>query len=316
MNLDEDPVYCECRQFLDDLRETCQGCTWKAEVSFFDLHRSTPGTQPVLFDPTTNANLFEASRLTFPFASGPRVSLTALDCEGWGFELNYFGIDNWSTTYNIPNGALPSRLANITVDNETKLSVTDAEFASMARLYSTEVNFRRPLYGNSSILAGFRWIEMTDKYLFDGTSASTANILSESVLTHNHLYGFQLGSDGTIAKEDGRWRLNGFVKGGVFLNSADQATALNDPNGLGYRAANYNHDGAAFFGESGVVGYFQITKHLSASGGYEVMFVNNVAQPANQISATNLVDSSKPTSVDTSSGLFYHGATAGLELTW
>ena len=47
---------------------------------------------------------------------------------------------------------------------------------------------------------------------------------------------------------------------------------------------------AAFFGETGLVGYFQITKHLSASGGYQVMFVNNVAQPVNQLAGMNLAN--------------------------
>ena len=58
--------------------------------------------------PDDGANLFDATRLEFPFAAGPRVSLTALDCEGWGFEVNFFGIDGWSATTDIPNGSLPS----------------------------------------------------------------------------------------------------------------------------------------------------------------------------------------------------------------
>ena len=86
------------------------------------------------------------------------------------------------------------------------------------------------------------------------------------------------------------------------------------PADLGSRAVNNNEIGAAFFGETGVIGYLQITKHLSASGGYQVMFVNGVAQPVNQLSGTNLANSTA--TVDASSGLFYHGATAGLELTW
>ena len=96
------------QQYFKDFCETCEGCTWKAEASALFIHRSTPGTRTVLLDPTTGADLFDASRLEFPFAAGPRVSLTALDCEGWGFELNYFGIDGWSATTDIPNASLPS----------------------------------------------------------------------------------------------------------------------------------------------------------------------------------------------------------------
>ena len=59
------------------------------------------------------------------------------------------------------------------VDSVTQIPLTDAHFESIARLYSTEFNFRRPLFGNISILAGFRWLELTDQYLADGTSATT-----------------------------------------------------------------------------------------------------------------------------------------------
>src|SRR5208337_3658555 len=107
----DDPVFASCRQYFRDLCETCQGCTWKAEVSALILDRATPGTRAVLFDPTSGANLFDAARLEFPYAAGPRVSLTALDCEGWGFELNYFGVDGWSATKDVPNGSLPSGTA-------------------------------------------------------------------------------------------------------------------------------------------------------------------------------------------------------------
>jgi len=278
------------------------------------MYRSTPGTRSVLLNPANNADLFDTSRLEFPYAAGPRVSLTALDCEGWGFEVNYFGIDGWSATSNLPASSLPNG-GNLVVDGATQLPLTDAHFESIARLYSTEVNFRKPLFGNISILAGFRWLELTDRYLAEGTS-NTAFPVSETILTHNHLYGFQAGADGALFQQPDRWRIAPFVKAGIFLNNADQATSLSDPNpaGPGSHAVNSNHNGSAFFGETGLVGYFQITKHLSASGGYQVMFVNSVAQPVNQLSGTNLAKSIA--NVDATSGLFYHGATAGLEVTW
>ena len=312
--LEDDPVLEECRQFFKDFCETCAGCSWKADASALFLHRSTPGSRTVLLDPTTGADLYDANRQEFPYAAGPRVSLTVLDCEGWGLELNYFGVDGWSTTSNVPRGG------DLLVDNSpispiSPLPLSSAQFASIARFYSTEVNFRRPLFGNFSALAGFRWLEMTDQYSASGVS-TTGYAVSETILTHNHLYGFQIGADGTLYQEPDRWRITGFVKGGIFLNNAEQATSLSDPDprGPGSSAVNTSLDAAAFFGETGIVGYFQITKHLSVRSGYEVMFVNNVAQPVNQIPNTNLA--SRTATVDTSAGLFYQGASAGLEVTW
>ncbi len=238
----------------------------------------------------------------------------ALDCEGWGFEFNYFGVDGWSASSDIPARSLPNG-GDLTVDSLTHVTVSDAHFDSIAQLYSGEINFRRPLFGNISVLTGFRWLEMTDKYFAEGNT-TTGYTVSESILTHNHLYGSQIGLDGTLAQQADRWRIRGFVKAGLFLNNADQATSLADadPTGPGSHAVNNNNVGAAFFGETGLVGYLQITKHLSASGGYEVMFVNNVAQPVNQLAGTNLANSTA--TVDASSGLFYQGASAGLEWTW
>jgi hypothetical protein len=274
------------------------------------MERSKPVARSVLVD-ANGANLFETSQLNFNDAVGPRISITALDCEGWGFEVNYFGIDGWSATGEFPNQG------NLVVGGAgAPLTLNDVHFASIARLYSTEFNFRAPLLGNLAFLVGSRWLEMTDSYSAVGTNPRTANIASGTILTHNHMYGFQIGADGALFQQADRWRLNGFVKGGIFLNDSDQATSFNDPNGLVYGAANNSHTGAAFFGEAGLTAYIQLSKHVSLSGGYEVMFVNNVAQPANQLGNTDFSVTPPAATVDVNSGVFYHGATAGLEVTW
>jgi len=311
---EDDPAFGACASCFDELCETCRNCSVKVEVSSLFIHRASPGTQTVLLDPASGAGLYDLSRQEFPYAAGPRVSATVLDCEGWGLEFNYFGIDGWSATSDISNRSLPNGVGNLIVDDVNQISLADAHFESIARLYSTEVNFRKPLFGHISCLAGFRWLELIDRYWATGTSATTANTVSDMITTHNNLYGFQVGADGILGQEADRWRLKGFVKGGIFLNDADQATSISDPGNLGNFAVNNNQIGAAFFGETGITGYFQITKHLAASGGYQVMFVNGVAQPANQLSGTSIAKSTA--TIDATSGLFYHGASAGLEVAW
>ena len=154
---------------------------------------------------------------------------------------------------------------------------------------------------------------MTDQYTAGGTSVATGNDVYERILTHNHLYGFQLGVNGTFATQANRWRIDGYAKSGIFYNDAEQATALIDENANRLAVNNNNHV-PAFFGEAGLVGYIPVVDHLAISGGYGVMFVNGVAQPVNQLAGTNLAGHS--VNVDTSSGVFYHGATFAVELTW
>ncbi len=306
--LGDEPMLKDCLPSFQELCEIGAGCSVKAEASALYMHRSAPGSREVLLN-AAGGDAFDATYLQFPFEVGPRVSLTVLDCEGWGCELNYFGIDGWSASGDVPTGG------TLIVDNVTanQVSLTDAHFDSIARFYSSEFNFRRPLFGDLSLLAGFRWLDMTDQYMATGTDTS-ANTVSETIVTHNHMFGSQIGVDGTLPQIADCWRIRGFVKVGTLLNFARQTTALSDPDPPGSNIASGTNTRAAYFGEAGLVAYYQITKHLSASGGYQVMFVGNVAQPVNQLAVTNLTTSSA--SVDTSSGLFYHGATAGLELTW
>ena len=67
-------------------------------------------------------------------------------------------------------------------------------------------------------------------------------------------------------------------------------------------------------GEAGIISRFQITKHLAATSGYQVMFINGIAQPANQLAGTDLAGQTAV--LDTNSSLFYHGANFGLEAVW
>src|SRR5208337_3567084 len=44
---DDEPLFRIGRQCFQDLCETCDGCTWKADASVLVMHRSTPGTRAV-----------------------------------------------------------------------------------------------------------------------------------------------------------------------------------------------------------------------------------------------------------------------------
>ena len=70
----------------------------------------------------------------------------------------------------------------------------------------------------------------------------------------------------------------------------------------------------AFIGEAGLNGYVQIDKHVSCSFGYQVMYLNNVAQPVNQIAQSDLIAAEHKSM--SSSGVFYHGGNLGIELSW
>ena len=80
-------------------------------------------------------------------------------------------------------------------------------------------------------------------------------------------------------------------------------------------SASTNH--AAFVGETGLQCKYQVTKGLLLKAGYEAIWLQGVALAPGQIQET-CTTSLQPVTVQAlgvncNSGVFYHGATAGLE---
>ncbi len=312
--VEADPIFSMFGPEFSDLCDRCAGCTWRVDATAIYLHREAPSAIPLLTDPTSGASLLEGGNFEFYPKAGPRIQFVVTDCAGLGLELNYFAVDGWSVSRSFGNGQFPSGVANLTVDSIITEPLSDAQFDTTSVIHSSEINLRQRLFGNLDVLTGFRWIDMNDRYLASGTSAVTGNQLSQSVVAWNHLFGWQTGLDGRVGPDDGRWSIGAFVKAGSALNNANTSTALNDPGNLGYLAVNANECHIAFFGEAGLNGTLQVDKHVLVTFGYQVMFINNLAQPVNQIGQTDLTAGT--TMMNVASGIFYHGANLGLELSW
>jgi hypothetical protein len=228
--------------------------------------------------------------------------------------LNYFGVDGWSTSRDFANADFPNGLASLAIDSIITEPVTDAHVEISSMLHSSEINLRQNLFGSVDVLTGFRWIDMIDRYGATGTSAVTGNPLAESIVARNHIFGWQLGLDSRIGPSDGCWAIGTYIKGGGALNNATTNVSLSDPGNLGDLSTSDVLCHIAGFGEAGLTGYIQIDKHVSISIGYQVMYINNVAQPLNQIATTDLTAGT--TQVDVGSGIFYHGGNLGIDLCW
>ena len=296
---------------MRSLRRAARGGSTPARLY---LHRGAPASLPLLTDPTTGASLLSGNNLEFFPKTGPRIQFVVTDCAGLGLELNYFGVDGWSVTRTFANSDFPSGVASLPVDSVITEPLTDAQFDITSVLHSSEINLRKRLIGNIDFLTGFRWLDLDDRYFASGTSAVTGNVLNQSIITWNHLFGWQTGLDGRLGPEDGSWSIGGFVKVGGALNNANASASLNDPGNLGFLSVGANECRVAYFGEAGLTGTIEIDKHISVTFGYQVMFINNLAQPLNQIAQTDL--SAGTMAVNLDSGILYHGGNVGMEVSW
>jgi Putative beta barrel porin-7 (BBP7) len=266
------------------------------------------------------------------FSAGPRLGLIRHGDCGYDLELLYFQIDGWSSNRTIvpddPAECLVMRapgnwLFTTTPGGwngwiQTNQDGTQAMAWDYAtRLYNAELNVRWNPYSRVTMLAGFRWVNLREN--LEG-SLSPPTVSTEppfwSTTSRNNLYGFQIGADGTLF-ERGRFSIGGLVKAGIFDNNAEQNTAVSVIHKSVYSAsATTNH--TAFVGETGLQCNYQVSKRLLLKAGYELIWLNGVALAPEQVeetyATTRWVDSSvQALGINSNSGVFYHGATAGLE---
>lgn len=299
----------------------CESCCgnpcWKATADALLLQRSATHGPQLLSDPATGASLLKSSNLHFSFEAGPRLSLIRQGDCGWDCELNCFGIDGWSASAAFSNTAFVGGVGSLPIDNAISLPVDEVAFAERSRLYSGEFNLRRPVGDSLVALLGFRWVELYDHYRAQGTAAVMLAPFSDTINTRNHMYGFQAGAEALLWQRQDRFRyaitLQAVAKAGIFYDAADQHAEFLDPAGIEL-SAGAARNGTAFLGELGLVGSYQLGNHVALRGGYQVLWIEGVALAPRQIPVTDL--GLGTAAVDQSGGLFYHGANAGLEITW
>jgi hypothetical protein len=226
--------------------------------------------------------------------------------------VNYFGFDSWSSGGSVDfPGAAYSQYVLVTSKNSGDfISAANIQLTSI--FHSTEINVHQNICCGIDGLFGFRWVDMTDRYLADATPTSGVPTLTDAFVTRNDLFGLQAGLDCCVKPAGSLW-IRGYVKGGVMINSASAQTAEIAPSGATYQAGD-TQCRPAFFGEAGLMVCFQVVNHVSVSAGYQVMYVNNVAQPVNQIAQFD--ESNNSLTIDMGSGLLYHGANLGVEVVW
>ncbi|MGA2797417.1 MAG: BBP7 family outer membrane beta-barrel protein [Thermoguttaceae bacterium] len=294
-----------------------QGCycqRWTASADFIILDR-TGGVDRTLIEeappatfaapgiPLLNANDFHQG-----FHGGPRVGLIRHGDCCYDLELLYFQIDGWSSiqSFSGPPGTLSFTSPGPFI--ATNPPDEPMEFDYSSQLYNAEFNVRWNPICRLTMLAGFRWLELRED--LDGGNllgGVTPPVLFSfwDTNTKNNFYGFQIGADGLIV-DRGCFTIDGLVKAGIFGNHAEQSTIA---GGLGPFTASTNH--TAFLGEVGLQCKYQATCHLTLRAGYEAIWLQGVALAPGQIAETNIV--SGETGINANSGVFYHGATAGLE---
>lgn len=205
-------------------------------------------------------------------------------------------------------------------------------------LHNAEALFRRYWVGanprvSGTILLGFRYTSLSETMGFSSIGSSggpNGPFFPDPSLTidinadaDNHLAGFQAGADGWVTLFQG-FRIGAEGKVGIYNNDYDISTSSVAVDGSPSTVSTTAGDQVSFLTEWKFSGVADITPSLSLKGGYELLFISNVAlvgdsligaQPYGDI---NGISASLPggNPATTDGEVFYHGFHAGMEYVW
>jgi hypothetical protein len=262
---------------------------------------TTPGTEAL------NSNNFRQG-----FSPGGRIDVIRHGDSGYDLEVSYFQTAGWSSARSIGPDNPPDWLVMRAPGNF--LQTQDHPGQAMAwdydtKLYNAELNVRWNLYSRLTLLAGFRWVQLSEN--LQGSLVPLEGFKPFwNTSTTNNRYGLQIGAEGKIW-ERGRFSINGLIKAGAYVNHAEELTGVTIFKVL--RPSSTTTNRAAFVGEIGLQCKYQVSKGLGLKVGYEAVWLAGVALAPGQIQETYMTPPATVHALGvSSSGVFFHGATAGL----
>jgi len=262
---------------------------------------TTPGTEAL------NSNNFRQG-----FSPGGRIDVIRHGDSGYDLEVSYFQTAGWDSARSIGPDNPPDWLVMRAPGGF--LQTQDHPGQAMAwdygtKLYNAELSVRWNLYSRLTLLGGFRWVQLSEN--LQGSLVPLEGFKPFwNTSTTNNLYGLQIGADGKIW-ERSRFSINGLIKAGAFVNLAEESTGVTIFKVL--RPSFTTANRAAFVGEIRLQCKYQVSKGLGLKVGCEALWLEGVALAPGQIQETYMTPPATVHALGVNrSGVFFHGATAGL----
>lgn len=265
-----------------------------------------------------------------------RMGYRVNDC--WGLEASVFGFLEQNDRNVIGSNALGfPPLGRPVFDPATGLTTSipvstpglqtgTVSVQASSRLYGGDLNGVHPICCDScytlSALVGFRYLRLEEgltvaesSLFLDGSGSQSTR---DSVSADNQFYGGQLGLTGGV--QLGRFYVGTTAKGSVgwtqeftrsegsgVVTAAGVSTVL---PALLVVPGRRSDDGVAYVGEGSIEVAYQITPHVSALVGWNILYWNKVARPGDQLS--NVLNRPVQTSDVFSTSFWSQGVTASL----
>lgn len=242
-------------------------------------------TQP--FGPPPNGVLqgaLSTGAADFGFEPGIRVGVGKKIDNCRAVELSYMGLNDWHGAGTISGGGGGNVLGstipflNGTAPGLVPTSMT-ATFSS--GIHSAELMVRQRRSPTTEFSGGIRYFHFNDAIGISGIAAS-GNLGAGSIKTDNNLIGFQVGGRETHRIRN--FQVSMFGNAGVYLNFNEQTMRSGGPAAT-VNPIRTNGSDVSFAGiiDTGLTAKYHIAKHAWIQGGYQVMYLSQIATAGDQI---------------------------------
>ena len=319
-----------CRLPFRVLDPLGQDPVWTGRVEALMLWRDAPQSAPLydFVDPETGdpaGRALGASDFSSGMAAGPRFSIFRHTGDMGAIEFNFLRVQSFTATRSLgplENGYFDTQPRGLyCCDSLTPRNAVDGLLSSSFQ--SAEVNRRFPTDGRIGWLMGFRWVEWNDGLGLQSLTVpelSPAYTNSYLTRTSNDLYGLQIGADSILYGPGRPFRIEGIGKAGIFYNDASQSSRFSttnptvDPDVL---AVSTSTGRAAFVGELGVTGVYDLTERISLRAGYTIFWLGGLAMAPAQFNVNKLCPENPIMgATDTGGSVVVQGISLGLEGRW
>ena len=286
---------CDC----DD----CCSPLWYGSAGVVFLRRSQPTAGTIIgAQPSGSPAFTRGSDFDFGWDAGPDITIgRRIGCDDY-LEARYFNSYASADIQFVTPGSFIG--AGFIGPGGITISGLD-----LTRLDSGEINWRRQQWDQFALLAGFRWVQLTDNatYKIGPTAVGDYNYI-------NHLYGGQLGADWSLTNVCNPLQLNVASKAGIYGNAADGGiTEIIGGSPVGSFAG--QDTTAAFLGELDFSASYALTSHIAIRGGYQLLWLTDLAL-ATDAASRSLLNPSLLRTVSSDGHLFYQGATVSVDFAW
>lgn len=285
--------------------EECPDILWMATADSLFLTRRTSGST-VLAENTANATQnLNAASLSFSTQPGWDLSLRRNLNTGDTVEIRFFAVDGMSAATTTATTSAELLRVNAAIPIFTPTG-TSMDGSASSQLFNLEWNLIRPRGERVSYLAGFRYLELDERFAFRLPNAVVP--FDYGVTSRNRLYGAQLGGELSVWNQGGVFSLKGVGKAGLFLNAAAQDGAFS--TGVVTQTSHGDRTTAAFVGEMGVTGNWILRNNLALRAGYRLLWIDGVTTATDQVAASEFVFGQ---GLNATGDTLFHGAFIGLE---